>query len=90
MTPPDRIERACQAARKVAASPEAKELGRRTEGAAGVWGPEDEARLRKDGEIRIGWSTYKIGGDDAMSCHLAIRARLFDRVTATRALLEAL
>ena len=52
MTRAERIEAAIVAARQVAASPEAKDLRRRSNGKAGVWTAEDEARLRR-GEIAV-------------------------------------
>lgn len=52
MTRAERVEAAIVAARKVAVSPEAKDLRQRSNGKAGTWTAEDEARLRR-GEVAV-------------------------------------
>lgn len=70
MTREERIEVAIVAARKVAASPEARELHRRSsakgdKAPAGTWSGEDERRLRERGEIVTPGGVYRLRGDPA-------------------------
>lgn len=55
----ERIETAIKAARAVAATPEAKELHRRSKGKSGSWTAADEQRLR-DGVIATPAGPYRL------------------------------
>jgi hypothetical protein len=56
-----RVGQAITAARAVAATPEAKELQRRSKGKHGGWTAEDEARLRQ-GMISTPGGSYRLRG----------------------------
>lgn len=56
-----RVEAAIVAARAVAATPEAKELHRRSKGKHGAWTAEDERRLR-EGAIVTPGGQYRLRG----------------------------
>ena len=64
----ERIEGAIVAARAVAATPEARELHRRSakdgdKFIRGCWTPDDEKRLRERGEINTPYGPYRIKGE---------------------------
>ena len=64
----ERIEGAIVAARAVAATPEARELNRRSakdgdKFIRGCWTPEDERRLRERGEINTPYGPIRIKGE---------------------------
>ena len=68
MTRAERIEAAILAARAVAATPEARELHRRSakdgdKFIRGCWTSEDEQRLRGRGEINTPYGPIRIKGD---------------------------